>query len=90
MTSGNVSFKDIRTAGGGILQASASWCSSPAMSASLFLLAVLVVVTGGRQIVIGHRGAPGYRPEHTFDSYGLAIDFVRHIDFQCQLTWTGR
>ena len=24
-------------------------------------------------LVIGHRGAPGYRPEHTRSSYGLAI-----------------
>jgi glycerophosphoryl diester phosphodiesterase len=31
-------------------------------------------------IVIGHRGAPGYRPEHTLESYALAIaqgaDFI--------------
>ncbi|MPQ98727.1 glycerophosphodiester phosphodiesterase [Modestobacter sp. I12A-02628] len=25
-------------------------------------------------VVIGHRGAPGYRPEHTMSSYELAID----------------
>ncbi|MGB9377594.1 MAG: glycerophosphodiester phosphodiesterase family protein [Mycobacteriales bacterium] len=25
-------------------------------------------------IVIGHRGASGYRPEHTLDSFGVAID----------------
>jgi glycerophosphoryl diester phosphodiesterase len=31
---------------------------------------------GGRRLplVIGHRGASGYRPEHTLASYGLAID----------------
>ncbi|HZJ65603.1 MAG TPA: glycerophosphodiester phosphodiesterase [Kofleriaceae bacterium] len=28
----------------------------------------------GRPIVIGHRGASGYRPEHTLASYQLAID----------------
>jgi glycerophosphoryl diester phosphodiesterase len=28
----------------------------------------------GRPIVIGHRGAPGYRPEHTLASYALAIE----------------
>ena len=27
-----------------------------------------------RQVVIGHRGAPSYRPEHTVASYELAID----------------
>lgn len=28
----------------------------------------------GSPLVIGHRGASGYRPEHTLASYGLAID----------------
>jgi glycerophosphoryl diester phosphodiesterase len=27
-----------------------------------------------RPVVIGHRGAPAYRPEHTAASYELAID----------------
>src|SRR3712207_6025914 len=27
-----------------------------------------------RPVVIGHRGAPAYRPEHTAASFGLAID----------------
>jgi glycerophosphoryl diester phosphodiesterase len=30
-------------------------------------------LTGGRPIVIGHRGASGYRPEHTLEAYRLAI-----------------
>src|SRR4051794_26329685 len=29
---------------------------------------------GRRPIVIGHRGAPAYRPEHTLASYTLAIE----------------
>ncbi|WP_185867923.1 glycerophosphodiester phosphodiesterase [Streptomyces sp. WAC00469] len=29
--------------------------------------------------VIGHRGASGYRPEHTFGSYQLALDMGAHI-----------
>ena len=29
-----------------------------------------------RPIVIGHRGAPAYRPEHTFGSYTLAIGWA--------------
>jgi glycerophosphoryl diester phosphodiesterase len=28
----------------------------------------------GLPLVIGHRGAPGYRPEHTLASYELAIE----------------
>jgi glycerophosphoryl diester phosphodiesterase len=30
-------------------------------------------LTGGPPIVIGHRGASGYRPEHTLEAYRLAI-----------------
>jgi glycerophosphoryl diester phosphodiesterase len=33
----------------------------------------------GPPLVIGHRGAPGYRPEHTLASYALAIDLG--VDF---------
>jgi glycerophosphoryl diester phosphodiesterase len=29
--------------------------------------------------VIGHRGASGYRPEHTFGSYQLALDLGAHV-----------
>ncbi|WNM34028.1 glycerophosphodiester phosphodiesterase [Streptomyces sp. Li-HN-5-11] len=29
--------------------------------------------------VIGHRGAAGYRPEHTFGSYDLALDLGAHV-----------
>lgn len=29
---------------------------------------------GAEPLVIGHRGAPAYRPEHTLASYGLAIE----------------
>jgi glycerophosphoryl diester phosphodiesterase len=34
----------------------------------------LPTLTGERPIVIGHRGASGYRPEHTLAAYALAID----------------
>ena len=30
---------------------------------------------GELPLVIGHRGAPGHRPEHTIASYELAIDY---------------
>ena len=35
--------------------------------------AAQVTLTGQAPIVIGHRGASGYRPEHTLASYQLAI-----------------
>src|SRR5687767_8542322 len=30
-------------------------------------------MTSARPLIIGHRGAPGYRPEHTRSSYELAF-----------------
>ena len=33
----------------------------------------------GRPLVIGHRGAAAYRPEHTIASYTLAIEM--HADY---------
>ena len=38
------------------------------------LKAQAVTLTGAPLIVIGHRGASGYRPEHTLASYDLAIN----------------
>lgn len=32
----------------------------------------------GGPLVIGHRGAPGYRPEHTVSSYALALELGVH------------
>src|SRR3712207_9037027 len=32
-----------------------------------------------RPVVIGHRGAPAYRPEHTTASYQLAIDLGAEV-----------
>src|SRR5829696_3028605 len=32
-----------------------------------------------RPVVIGHRGAPAYRPEHTTASYELAIDLGAEV-----------
>lgn len=43
------------------------WMNSP-------LRAQAPTLTGAPPIVIGHRGASGYRPEHTLASYQLAID----------------
>lgn len=38
------------------------------------LVSLLISSSAFAQIVIGHRGASGYRPEHTLASYELAID----------------
>src|SRR4051794_41943118 len=37
-------------------------------------LAVRPATRPAQPVVIGHRGAPAYRPEHTAASYELAID----------------
>lgn len=39
----------------------------------LLLLVGLSMTTGPRPLIIGHRGASGYRPEHTIESYRVAI-----------------
>jgi glycerophosphoryl diester phosphodiesterase len=50
------------------------------LAALLALLPAAPVSAGGEPVVIGHRGAAGYRPEHTLASYLLAIrqcaDFI--------------
>jgi glycerophosphoryl diester phosphodiesterase len=33
------------------------------------------------QAVIGHRGASGYAPEHTFASYDLALTLTLGVDY---------
>lgn len=38
------------------------------------LLVLLPVCASAQPVVIGHRGASGYRPEHTIESYALAIE----------------
>lgn len=61
-------------------------------SAALSILAILPPVTSGskRPLLIAHRGASGYAPEHTFSAYQLAIaqgaDFVEQ---DLQLTKDG-
>lgn len=41
---------------------------------SAFLLMIVTVNTAAAPLVIAHRGASGYRPEHTLESYRLAIE----------------
>jgi glycerophosphoryl diester phosphodiesterase len=54
--------------GAAALTASAFIGSAPAQAA-----AVYNTLSGSAPIVIGHRGASGYRPEHTLAAYDLAI-----------------
>ena len=46
--------------------------------------------TGAAPLVIGHRGASGYRPEHTLESYALAIEMgADYIEPDLVLTSDG-
>jgi glycerophosphoryl diester phosphodiesterase len=40
----------------------------------VLLLALLSVPMAARPLIIGHRGASGHRPEHTLESYRLAVE----------------
>jgi glycerophosphoryl diester phosphodiesterase len=44
-----------------------------AILAGVLLASALVTAAGPGPIIIGHRGASGHRPEHTLESYTLAI-----------------
>jgi glycerophosphoryl diester phosphodiesterase len=52
----------------------------PAILAGVLLASALVTAAGPEILIIGHRGASGHRPEHTIESYTLAIamgaDFI--------------
>jgi glycerophosphoryl diester phosphodiesterase len=45
----------------------------PAILAGVLLASALVTAAGPEILIIGHRGASGHRPEHTIESYTLAI-----------------
>jgi len=47
---------------------------SPDLAAATSQVARAPVSPAKRPIIIGHRGASGYRPEHTLESYTLAIE----------------
>jgi len=51
-----------------------------AILAGVLLASAIVTAAGPDIIIIGHRGASGHRPEHTLESYSLAIamgaDFI--------------
>ena len=44
------------------------------IAAPIFVLAILVFAQSGKKILIAHRGASGYAPEHTIEAYRLAIE----------------
>src|SRR5919109_736798 len=44
------------------------------LSASLPIAGAVAAEPNAAPLVIGHRGASGYRPEHTIESYTLAIE----------------
>lgn len=59
-----------RTISAAFVAAAAVAVVAPLASAS----AQTAVLPGGRPLVIAHRGASGYRPEHTLASYALGIE----------------
>ncbi len=61
-----------RTALLAILFATSPFAQAP-LSAQASSSAGYGTLTGARPIVIGHRGASGYRPEHTLEAYRVAI-----------------
>src|SRR5215510_2938445 len=44
------------------------------MAAPIFVLAILVFAQSGKKILVAHRGASAYAPEHTVEAYRLAIE----------------
>ncbi len=66
------------------LALAASLCSAPAQATPWNTL------DGAAPIVIGHRGASGYRPEHTLESYALAIQLgANYIEPDLVMTQDG-
>jgi glycerophosphoryl diester phosphodiesterase len=62
-----------------------------ALVRALALVALLPVAAAAAPVVnIGHRGASGYAPEHTFAAYDLALDLgADYIEQDLQLTSDG-
>ncbi len=50
------------------------WFKSILYSVMVCTLGVSAAIAGDDVLIIGHRGASGYRPDHTLASYQLAID----------------
>src|SRR4029453_2329666 len=44
------------------------------ITAPIFVLAILVTAQSGKKILVAHRGASAYAPEHTIEAYRLAIE----------------
>lgn len=50
-----------------------AWLTTAALALLPISKVTAATLSGEPPIVIGHRGASGYRPEHTLASYRLAI-----------------
>ena len=62
-----------------------------ALSTGVIVAGELPTLNGAAPIVIGHRGAAGYRPEHTLSGYTLAIEMgADYIEPDLVLTQDGQ
>src|SRR3954471_18249255 len=53
----------------------AHWTEAAVVKRCVMLLLMLAsAAAAGRPLIIGHRGASGHRPEHTLESYRLAVE----------------
>ena len=65
-------------------------CAAAALCATSTQAQTWNTLDGLAPIVIGHRGAPGYRPEHTLEGYALAISMgANYIEPDLVLTKDG-
>lgn len=66
------------------------WHSSLLAISFLFIAATMVIRPGPRPIVIAHRGASGYLPEHTLESKSMAYAMgADYLEQDCVLTKDG-
>src|SRR5262249_4822025 len=60
------------------------------VAAAILGLAVLVFAQSGKKILVAHRGASAYAPEHTIEAYRLAIEQgADFIEQDLQITKDG-
>src|SRR3954471_12978870 len=53
----------------------ADWTEAAVVKRCVMLLLMLAsAAAAGRPLIIAHRGASGHRPEHTLESYRLAVE----------------
>lgn len=60
------------------------------MAAAISGLAILVFAQSGKKILVAHRGASAYAPEHTIEAYRLAIEQgADYVEQDLQITKDG-